>query len=197
MFWFCSYSAPHFFLLLKTRNLVSITIFSSGVLTTSIGLGYSWDRLEIGGALSSSMVHMGLGLLFTEGQPLIDMVIGTALGGVDTYIRYDLFPSPKYELSLGMAAVATYSLLGASDITVASGTSMRASYSTKKGAKIFVESSLPIYGLEYTDSCIQASEGGGMETESVLEHGLLLFNKDNNYTFELLITTRIGMEMLF
>ena len=36
-----------------------------------------------------------------------------------------------------------------------------------------------------------------METESALEHGLLLFNKDNNYTFELLITTRIGMEMLF
>ena len=133
--------------------------FSSGVLTTSIGLGYSWDRLEIGGALSSSMVHMGLGLLFTEGQPLIGMMISTALGGVDTYIRYDLFPSPKYELSLGMAAVATYSLLGASDITVASGASMRASYSTKKGAKIFVESSLPIYGLEYTDSCIQASEG--------------------------------------
>ena len=96
-----------------------------------------------------------------------------------------------------MATVATYSLLGASDITVASGASMRASYSTKKGAKIFVESSLPIYGLEYTDSCIQASEGGGMETESALEHGLLLFNKDNNYTFELLITTRIGMEMLF
>ena len=159
--------------------------------------GYSLDRLEIGGALSSSMVHMGLGLLFTEGQPLIGMMISTALGGVDTYIRYDLFPSPKYELSLGMAAVATYSLLGASDITVASGTSMRASYSTKKGAKIFVESSLPIYGLEYTDSCIQASEGGGMETESALEHGLLLFNKDNNYTFELLITTRIGMEMLF
>ena len=106
------------------------------------------------------MVHMGLGLLFTEGQPLIGMMISTALGGVDTYIRYDLFPSPKYELSLGMATVATYSLLGASDITVASGASMRASYSTKKGAKIFVESSLPIYGLEYTDSCIQASEGG-------------------------------------
>ena len=96
-----------------------------------------------------------------------------------------------------MATVATYSLLVASDITVASGASMRASYSTKKGAKIFVESSLPIYGLEYTDSCVQASEGGGMETESALEHGLLLFNKDNNYTFELLITTRIGMEMLF
>ena len=36
-----------------------------------------------------------------------------------------------------------------------------------------------------------------MKTESALEHGLLLFNKDNNYTFELLITTRIGMEMLF
>ena len=159
--------------------------------------GYSWDRLEIGGALSSSMVHMGLGLLFTECQPLIDMVIGTAFGGVDTYIRYDLFPSPKYELSLGMATVATYSLLGASDITVASGASMRASYSTKKGAKIFVESSLPIYGLEYTDSCAQAPEGGGMETESALEHGLLLFNKDINYTFELLITIRIGMEMLF
>ena len=139
---------------------------------------------------------MGLGLLFTEGQPLIGMVISTALGGVDTYIRYDLFPSQKYELSLGMATVATYSLLGASDISVASGASMRASYSTKKGAKIFMESSLPIYGLEYTDSCIQASEGG-METESALEHGLLLFNKDNNYTFELLITTRIGMEMLF
>lgn len=159
--------------------------------------GYSWNRLEIGGALSSSMVHMGLGLLFTEGQPLIGMMISTALGGVDIYIRYDLFPSPKYELSLGMATVATYSLLGASDITVASGASMRASYSTKKGAKIFVESSLPIYGLEYTDSCVQAPEGGGMETESALEHGLLLFNKDNNYTFELLITTRIGMEMLF
>lgn len=111
--------------------------------------GYSWDRLEIGGALSSSMVHMGLGLLFTEGRPLIGMMISTALGGVDTYIRYDLFPSPKYELSLGMATVATYSLLGASDISVASGASMRASYSTKKGAKIFVESSLPIYGLEY------------------------------------------------
>ena len=59
-----------------------------------------------------------------------------------------------------MATVATYSLLGASDISVASGASMRASYSTKKGAKIFVESSLPIYGLEYTDSCVQASEGG-------------------------------------
>ena len=159
--------------------------------------GYSWDRLEIGGALSSSMVHMGLGLLFTEGQPLTGMMISTAIGGVDIYIRYDLFPSPKYELSLGMATVATYSLLGASDITVASGASMRASYSTKKEAKIFVESSLPIYGLEYTDSCIQASEGGGMETESALEHGLLLFNKDINYTFELLITTRIGMEMLF
>ena len=159
--------------------------------------GYSWDRLEIGGALSSSMVHMGLGLLFTEGQPLIGMMISTALGGVDTYIRYDLFPSQKYELSLGMATVATYSLLGASDITVASGASMMASYSTKKGTKVFVESSLPIYGLEYTDSCIQASEGGGMETESALKHGLLLFNKDNNYTFELLITTRIGMEMLF
>ena len=40
-------------------------------------------------------------------------------------------------------------------------------------------------------------KGGGMETESALEHGLLLFNKDNNYTFELLITIRIGMEMLF
>lgn len=159
--------------------------------------GYSWDRLEIGGALSSSMVHMGLGLLFTEGRPLIGMMISTALDGVDTYIRYDLFPSPKYELSLGMATVATYSLLGASDITVASGASMMASYSTKKGTKVFVESSLPIYGLEYTDSCVQASEGGGMETESALEHGLLLFNKDNNYTFELLITTRIGMEMLF
>ena len=38
---------------------------------------------------------------------------------------------------------------------------------------------------------------GGMETESALEHGLLLFNKDINYTFELLITIRIGMEMLF
>ena len=122
--------------------------------------GYSWDRLEIGGALSSSTVHMGLGLLFTEGQPLIGMMISTALGGVDTYIRYDLFPSPKYELSLGMATVATYSLLGASDISVASGASMRASYSTKKGAQIFVESSLPIYGLEYTDSCAQAPEGG-------------------------------------
>ena len=122
--------------------------------------GYSWDRLEIGGALSSSMVHMGLGLLFTEGQPLIGMMISTTLGGVDKYIRYDLFPSPKYELSLGMATVATYSLLGASDITVASGASMRASYSTKKGAKIIVESSIPIYGLEYTDSCVQASEGG-------------------------------------
>ena len=59
-----------------------------------------------------------------------------------------------------MATVATYSLLGASDISVASGASMRASYSTKKEAKIFVESSLTIYGLEYTDSCIQASEGG-------------------------------------
>ena len=160
-------------------------------------LGYSWDRLEIGGALSSSMVHMGLGLLFTKGQPLIGMIIGTARGGVDTYLRYDLFPSPKYELSLGMATVATYSLLGASDISVASGASMRASYSTKKGAKIFVEFCLPIYGLEYTDSCAQAPEGGGMETESALEHGLLLFNKDINSTFGLLITTRIGMEMLF
>ena len=97
--------------------------------------GYSWDRLEIGGALSSSMVHMGLGLLFTEGQPLIGMMISTALGGVDTYIRYDLFPSPKYELSLGMATVATYSLLGASDITVASSASMSASYSTRKEPK--------------------------------------------------------------
>lgn len=57
--------------------------------------GYSWDRLEIGGALSSSMVHMGLGLLFTEGRPLIGMMIGTALGGVDTYIRYDLFSQSK------------------------------------------------------------------------------------------------------
>ena len=39
--------------------------------------------------------------------------------------------------------------------------------------------------------------GGGMETESALKHGLLLFNKGINYTFELLITIRIGMEMLF
>ena len=92
---------------------------------------------------------------------MIGMMISTALGGVDTYIRYDLFPSPKYELSLGMATVATYSLLGAPDIRVASGTSMRASYSTKKGAEIFVECSLPIYGLEYTGSCVQASEGEG------------------------------------
>ena len=40
-------------------------------------------------------------------------------------------------------------------------------------------------------------KGGGMETESALKHGLLLFNKGINYTFELLITIRIGMEMLF
>lgn len=160
--------------------------------------GYSWNRLEIGGALSSSMVHMGLGLLFTEGRPLIGMMISTALGGVDTYIRYDLFPSPKYELSLGMATVATYSLLGASDITVASGASMRASYSTKKGAKIFVESSLPIYGLEYTDSCVQASEGGVEWKQRV--HWSMVYCCSTKTTIthlSLLITIRIGMEMLF
>ena len=166
-------------------------------MTTSIGLGYSWDRLEIGGALSSSMVHMGLGLLFTEGRPLIGMMIGTALGGVDTYIRYDLFPSPKYELSLGMATVATYSLLGASDITVASSASMSASYSTRKEPKYSWNPVFPSMAWSIQIPVSKPLKGGGMETESALEHGLLLFNKDNNYTFELLITTRIGMEMLF
>ena len=124
----------------------SVGIFSSGV-----GVGYRSGRFEIGGTVSSSALNVSIVTLYTNLRPISGFLIGAAaFGGADVYMRYDLIPHPKYELSIGVGGCVTYCLVGAMDYAATSSLSMRTSISNNTGIVFFLETSVPLFTYEHS-----------------------------------------------
>ena len=135
----------------KTLRVVYVIIYS--VRYTGLGIGYRNNRLEVGSTISSAAIHVGTACL-PLGHPIIGLIGGAmAFGGLDAYVRYDLLPSPKYNLSAGIGGNVTYCMLGASDVSATVGLSLHASFTTKGGTTFFAESNVPVFGYEYSSSC--------------------------------------------
>lgn len=164
---------------------------SIGMITSSFGAGYRTGGFEIGGNISSSSLHMGVVMLITNARPITGFVLGSvAFGGVDVYARYDIIPSSRYELSLGAGGGVTYCLVGALDIAATASLSMRTSISTGKGIVFFLESSVPLYTIELSDSCNPSSDNA-----SYTHSGFVYPNTPFGAKAETVITTRLGAEI--
>lgn len=164
---------------------------STGITTSSFGTGYRKGGFEIGGNISSSALQMGIVMLITNFRPLSGFLLGAlAFGGVDVYARYDIIPSSRYELSLGAGGGVTYCLVGALDIAATASLSMRTSISTGKGIVFFLESSVPLYTIELSDSCNPSSDNA-----SYTHSGFVYPNTPFGAKAETVITTRLGAEI--
>ena len=125
-----------------------------------------------------------------------------AFGGLDMYVRYDMLPSPKFNLSAGVGGNVTYCMLGATDVSTTVGLSLHASFTTKGGTTFFAESNVPVFGYEYSSSCaptLPQPDGNPAEstqtvTESA-ESGWLFDQPNTAFVFNGLMTTRIGVEI--
>ena len=83
-----------------SKGMFLTTTFGS--VTTGLGIGYRNNRFEVGSTISSAAIHVGTACL-PLGHPIIGLIGGAmAFGGLDAYVRYDLLPSPKYNLSAGI-----------------------------------------------------------------------------------------------
>lgn len=164
---------------------------SAGLVSTTTGIGYRSGRFEIGGNLSSSAAYMSVAMLLTNFRPVTGFILGlVAFGGVDFYARFDLIPNPKYELSMGMGLGATYCLFGAFDIGIITSLSIRSAININKNVMFFLESGVPIYSWEFSDSC---SPDRGVDIYQGFSFPSLSFAALS----EALMTTRIGTEILF
>ena len=124
----------------------SVGIFSSGV-----GVGYRSGRFEMGGTVSSSALNVSIVTLYTNLRPISGFLIGAAaFGGADIYMRYDLIPHPKYELSIGVGGCVTYCLVGAMGYAATTSLSMRTSISNNTGIVFFLETSVPLFTYEHS-----------------------------------------------
>lgn len=170
--------------------------------TAGFGIGYRNNRLEVGSTISSAAIHAGTVCLFL-GHPIIGLIGGAmAFGGLDAYVRYDMLPSPKYNLSAGIGGNVTYCMLGAVDVSTTVGLSLHSSFTTKGGTTFFVESNIPVFGYEYSSSCAPSlplpGENPSETTQTVTEHtesGWLFEQPNNAFIFNGLMTTRIGVEV--
>lgn len=164
---------------------------STGITTSSFGTGYRKGGFEIGGNISSSALQMGIVMLITNFRPLSGFLLGAvAFGGADIYLRYDLIPSSRFELSLGAGGGVTYCLFGAMDVAATATLSMRTSISTDKGIVLFLESSVPLYTVERSDSCNPSSDNA-----SYTHSGFVYPNTPFGAKAETVITTRLGAEI--
>lgn len=169
----------------------SVGIFSSGV-----GIGYRSGRFEIGGAVSSSALNASIIMLVTNFRPISGFLLGAAaFGGADIYARYDLIPSTKYELSIGVGGGVTYCLVGAFDIAATTFLSMRASISYKNGIVFFFETSAPLFSYEYSNSVAPSpDEDLPSSTETVIK-GFVYPNPSFGAKAAMVMTTRVGAEV--
>ena len=188
------------YILAPSKGLFLTTTF--GPVTAGLGIGYRNNRLEVGSTISSAAIHVGTACL-PLGHPITGLIGGAmAFGGLDMYVRYDMLPSPKFNLSAGIGGNVTYCMLGASDVSTTAGLSLQASFTTKGGTTFFAESNVPVFGYEYSSSCaptLPQPDGNPTEsTQTVTEHtesGWLFDQPDNAFVFNGLMTTRIGVEI--
>lgn len=137
----------------------------TGITTSNFGTGYRKGGFEIGGNISSSALQIGVVMLITNFRPLSGFLLGAG-GGV------------------------TYCLFGAMDVSATATLSMRTSISTDKGIVLFLESSVPLYTVERSDSCNPSSDND-ISTHS----GFVYPNTPFGAKSETLMTTRVGAEV--
>lgn len=170
---------------------------SVGIVSAGTGIGYRLGRFETGGSLSSSALNTSVAMLLTNGRPFTGFLLGLfAFGGIDAYARYDLVPHPKYELSLGVGAGATYCLVGTLDIGLTASLSIRSAINIGECIMLFFETGVPLYYWEYADSCSPILEESSYESNARISHGFT-YSSSFAAMAGLLMTTRIGAEVLF
>lgn len=159
--------------------------------TVGFGIGYRNNGIEIGSSTSSSAIPAGTIAMFL-GHPGMGLAVGAmAFGGIDAYARYDLIPSPGYNLSVGIGGNVIYCMLSGIDISTSFGLSLHASFTTKDGATLFVDSGIPVFGLEYSKS---HSSDQSNQTDSGINSGWLLNQPKTSFVFSGILTTRVGIE---
>ena len=140
------------------ENHISI---STGIFTTKIEYGKDISRWEIGGGIESGFPNLFIEATISNPENVLKNLIDsfTLFSAVNVYGSFDIIPSPKHDLDLGINLQGlSLNLFDSNVLGAILYGKVRYAYNFSKGGRLFVEASIPTvvysFNLESRESSI-------------------------------------------
>ena len=136
------------------ENHISI---STGIFTTKIEYGRDISRWEIGGGIESGFPNLFIGATISNPSDILNNLKDsfTLCAAANLYGSFDLIPSDKHDLDLGINIQELYLNLFENDVlcSILYG-KVRYAFNFSKGGRIFIEAQIPtvLYSFNFDNN---------------------------------------------